>query len=430
MLMAFSETEQEIQLGIIGAGAMGKGLLYQSHITPGVRCAAICDVKIERCTDALSQFGLAYTIVDSKNALEDAIRRKSIAVCPLGRWIAECDGLDAVLEASSAIGSAVEHSMIALEQRKHLILMNSEIDLMFGPLLHHTARKQGVVCTSCDGDQYGVLKHLIDDIKLWGFELVMAGNIKGYLDRHATPTTIVAEADKRALDYRMCTSYTDGTKLNIEMAIIANAFDLRVNQPGMSGPMVKDVKQVLECFDLVKLRGGPKPVVDYILGAEPGGGVFVVGYCGNSYQQRMLSYYKMGAGPFYLFYRPYHLCHIEAMATVLQAVRRGDCFLGPSAGIQTNVYTYAKRNLQAGATLDGIGGYECYGMVENLEADPILPGLPIALAEGVILKRSVSRDERIAMRDIIYDPNRVDFSWYSEALAIRRNGLEVAKVYE
>lgn len=407
---------------------MGKGVLYQSHITSGVRCAAICDLKIERCIEALREFGLPFEIVDSKNALEDAVRGKIIAVCESGKWIAECEALDAVLEASSAIGAAAEHSMVALEHRKHLILMNSEIDLMFGPLLDHKAKKQGVVCTSCDGDQYGVLKHLIDDIKLWGFELVMAGNIKGYLDRYATPTSIVAEADKRALDYRMCASYTDGTKLNIEMAIIANAFDLRVDQPGMSGPRLSDVQQVLQCFDFVKLRESPKPVVDYILGAEPGGGVFVVGYCGNSYQQRMLSYYKMGAGPFYLFCRPFHLCHIEAMAAVFKAVRHKECFLGPSAGIRTNVFAYAKRRLKVGATLDGIGGYKCYGMVENLETDSLLPGLPIALAEGVTLNRAVARDERITMSDIDYDPDRLDFGLYAQALAIRPLGSDGARL--
>jgi predicted homoserine dehydrogenase-like protein len=423
------KAEQEIQLGIIGSGSMGKGVLYQSHITSGVRCAAICDLKIERCIQALREFGLAFEIADSQNALEEAVRRKNIAVCESGRWIAECEALDAVLEASSAIGSAAEHSIMALEYRKHLILMNSEIDLMFGPLLHHTAGKQGVVCTSCDGDQYGVLKHLIDDIKLWGFELVMAGNIKGYLDRYATPTSIIPEADQRALDYRMCTSYTDGTKLNIEMAIVANACDLTVDQPGMSGPRLSDVQQVLQCFDFVKLRENPKPVVDYILGAEPGGGVFVVGYCGNPYQQGMLSYYKMGAGPFYLFYRPYHLCHIEAMAAVVKAVRQKKSFLGPSAGMRTNVFAYAKRHLKAGATLDGIGGYECYGMIENLESDSLLPGVPIALAEGVTLNRAVARDERISMSDIVYDPDRLDFALYAQALAIPPFGGDDAELH-
>ncbi|MFA6173197.1 MAG: hypothetical protein WC701_05875 [Kiritimatiellales bacterium] len=414
------EDIQDIRLGIIGTGSMGKGLLYQSHITPGVRCAAICDVKIERCTGALKQFGMNYEIVDSLKALEDAVRRKVIAVCSSGLWLAECAGLDAIIESSSAIGPAAEHCLIALERRKHLILMNSEIDLMFSPLLHREAKKHGVVCTSCDGDQYGVLKRLIDDIKRWGFELVMAGNIKGFLDRYATPATLVAEADKRALDYRMCTSYTDGTKLNIEMAIIANTFNLRASQPGMTGPRIGHVNQVFECFDFAKLWENRQPVVDYILGAEPGGGVFAVGYCENPYQQGMLTYYKMGGGPFYLFYRPYHLCHIEAMDAVFKAVRHGQCFMGPDAGMRTNVYTCAKRHLPAGTVLDGIGGYECYGIIEAEDSK----GLPIGLAEGVVLNRSVSKDERIALSDISYDQDRLDFRLYAKTLALAPNGAK------
>lgn len=409
---------REIRLGIIGAGSMGKGLLFQSHITPGVRCAAICDVKVERCTVALQQFGLAYKVVDSQSALEDSVRRQVIGVCASGSWLAECEGIDAIVEASSAVGPAAACGLLAMERGKHLILMNSEIDLMFGPLLHQEARRRGVVCTSCDGDQYGVLKNLIDDIQLWGFELVMAGNIKGYLDRYATPGTIVAEAEKRALDCRMCTSYTDGTKLNVEMAILANAFDLRATQPGMQGPRAGQVREVFECFDFAALRERGRPVVDYILGAEPGGGVFVVGHCEAPYQRGMLSYYKMGEGPFYLFQRPYHLCHIEAMKAVFKAVRRGESFMGPDAGLKTNVFAYAKRDLPAGVVLDGIGGYDCYGQIEAVQGDGLPPALPIGLAEGVVLKHAVRRDGRIAMSDVLHDPDRPDFPMYARALAV------------
>lgn len=395
---------------------MGKGLLYQSHITPGVRCVAVCDSRIERCTSALDWLGVPYEVVANHNVMMDAINRGLVAVCKTGSWISECDAVDAVVEASSSIVHAIEYACIALEHRKHLVLMNSEIDLLFGPVLSHIARNQGVVCTSCDGDQYGVLKNIIDNIKLWGFELVMAGNIKGYLDRYANPTTIINEADKRNLDYQMCTSYTDGTKLNIEMAIIANACGLVTKRAGMHGPRASHVTEVFERLDLDSLWEDRKPFVDYLLGAEPGGGVFVIGYCDNSYQKGMLSYYKMGAGPYYLFYRPYHLCHIEAIGTVIKAVRQGSCFLSPKFGFQTNVYAYAKRDLKTGEILDGIGGYRCYGMIENAEQNRVVPGLPIALANDVALKRCVFKDEKITMNDVIYDPLRVDFKRYAESL--------------
>ncbi|MFZ5564190.1 MAG: homoserine dehydrogenase [Thermodesulfobacteriota bacterium] len=406
---------KDINIGIIGIGSMGKGLIYQSGFTPGVRCAAVCDISIGRCTAALELFRTPYAVVDSRAAMEDAICDGKVAVCESGLWIAECEGVDAVIEASSSIIPAAEFALASLEHGKHLILMNSEIDLLFGPLLARTAAKQGVICTSCDGDQYGVLKHLIDDLALWGFDLVMAGNIKGFLDRSANPTSIIPEADIRNLDYRMCTSYTDGTKLNIEMAIIANACGLTTLTPGMYGPRAAHVLDIFNCFDFKTLWADRRPFVDYILGAEPGGGVFVVGHCDNPFQRSMLSYYKMGPGPFYLFYRPYHLCHIEAMRTVIDAARKRTPLLVPDYGLRTNVYAYAKRDLKAGEVLDGIGGYTCYGMIENRDQ---ARGLPIGLAHAVTLRRDISKNERISTDDVACDPDRLDFQLFEQSCRV------------
>lgn len=408
-----------IRIAIVGLGSMGKGLLFQSQITPGITCAAICDLKIERCIQALEHFGLEYAVVSTLSELHEAFNRKIIGVCSSSNLIAEYNEVDAVIEASSSIGAALPTALLAMERGKHLILMNSELDLMFGPLLQEVARQRGVVCTSCDGDQYGALKHLIDDIKSWGFELVMAGNIKGYLDRYATPSSIVIEADKRSLDYRMCTSYTDGTKLNIEMAIIANTFDLTISETGMAGPKARHVNEIFDCFDFARLYEDRRPIVDYILGAQPGGGVFVVGYCEAPYQRSMLSYYKMGEGPFYLFYRPYHLCHIESMQVVRKAVKLGETFMGPSAGLKTNVFAYAKRDLPEGTVLDGIGGFDCYGHIEVVNDHASAAGLPICLAENVILTKSISKDQRITLTDVVYAVNRSDFKLYEAAKFIR-----------
>jgi predicted homoserine dehydrogenase-like protein len=402
-------TKKTIRIGIIGIGSMGKGLVYQSRITPGVECVAVCDTNVQRCIDVLHWLQMPYRVVDTVDAMHEAINKGLVAVCQTGELMAHCEPIDAVVEASSAIGAAVHHAVAALECRKHLILMNSEIDLTFGPLLSQIAAEQGVICTSCDGDQYGVMKHVIDDLRFWGFELVMAGNIKGFLDRYANPATIVPEADKRRLDYRMCTAYTDGTKLNIEMAIIANACGLAAKTPGMYGPRAGHVREVFERFNLDMLWEDRQPFVDYLIGAEPAGGVFAIGHCDNPYQREMLSYYKMGNGPYFLFYRPYHLCHIEAMRTIIDAVSLGRCFLGPDYGMQTNVYAYAKNDLQAGQVLDGVGGYTCYGKIENLQDNQTDAGLPICLADKVVLNRPRARDERIAMADIAYDPRRLDF---------------------
>jgi len=414
------DMERPIQIGIVGIGAMGKGLLFQSKITPGIDCVAVCDVDGQRCMKALSDFGIACQEAQNPDDLQDIVNTGKVAVCEDAGWIAGCEAVDVFVEASSGIRSAIAHCISALEHRKHLILMNSEVDLMFGPLLDAVARNNGVVSTSCDGDQYGVLKHLVEQTGRWGFDLVMAGNIKGYLDPYANPTTIVPEADKRQLDYRMCTSFTDGSKLNIEMAILANAYDLAVRTPGMTGPRLSHVSDVLEAFDFDRLFSDGRPFVDYILGAEPGGGVFVVCHCDDAYQKEMLAYYKMGHGPYYVFYRPYHLCHIEAMDTIFNAAQNHQALLVPRYGMKTNVFSWAKKDLKAGDRLDGLGGYACYGKIESLSDDEQIPGIPICLAQDLVLNRAVPKDRKIRLEDVAMPADRIDFKVYAEAIAAGR----------
>jgi predicted homoserine dehydrogenase-like protein len=213
----------------------------------------------------------------------------------------------------------------------------------------------------------------------------------------------------------MCTAYTDGTKLNIEMALTANALGLRTSVTGMRGPSASDIKDVFRLFDFEAIRKERQPVVDYILGAEPGGGVFAIGHCDNKYQQSLLEYYKMGNGPFYLFYRPYHLCHIEAIKTLAAAVLDGRSFLEPAFGFRTNVFAYAKKSLTRGEKLDGIGGHACYGLIENCGRHGSDQGLPICLADDVRLVRDIAKDEKVMMSDIELQDNRFDFEIFYRA---------------
>ena len=413
--MEQTSPDREILIGIIGLGAMGKGLLYQTTITPRMRTVAVCDVDVNKACAILCEFGLAYQIIETQDDLTRAVADNAVAVYRDGEQFAQIFCLDAVIEATGTITPGAQFSIAALQAKKHLILMNSEIDLIFGPYLCRLAEQNGVVCTSIDGDQYGVLKHLIDDVQQWGFSLVMAGNIKGFLDRYATPATVVAEADKRNLDYRACASYTDGTKLNIEMAISANAFGLSTKKAGMHGPACNSIDELERMFNLPALWRERQPFVDYLLGANPGGGVFVVGYCDHPYQRQMLQYYKMGDGPFYTFYRPYHLCHVESMACVQNAVLHHKALMQPKFGFVTNVYAYAKRDLKTGETLDGVGGETCYGLIENCKDQQDASGIPICLADQVRLKRSFKKDEKILLCDVDYDPQRFDFLLFALA---------------
>lgn len=419
--------ENDIRVGIIGIGSIGKGLALQSHITPGMESVAIADIKIERATACAEMMERDYQIVETIEAMHDAIRQGRLAVCEDGELLAKCDLVDVLIESTNSIGAGGKYAITALDHKKHLVMMNYEADLIFGPYLLNLARKNEVAYTCCDGDQPTVLKRIIDEIQFWGFELVMAGNIKGYLDRYVNPTTIIPEADKRNLDYKMCASYTDGTKLCVEMAVLANALDLRTAVPGMYGPRANHVHDIFELLDFNKLWEEKQPLVDYVLGAEPTGGVFAIGYTDNEYQQSTLAWFppKMGPGPFYMFYRPYHLGHIEAMTCVAEVFLDGLSILQPDFGFQTNVYAYAKRDLRKGEQLDGIGGYTCYGLIENCAENEDRPGLPICLSENVTLKRDVVRDQKVYMQDVNYDPESFEVDLYFKAL--EQSNLQLSK---
>ncbi|MGA9347919.1 MAG: homoserine dehydrogenase [Anaerolineae bacterium] len=414
--------DRNIRIGIVGIGSIGKGLVLQTQRTPGMECLAIADIIVERATTWAEQLKQDYQVVHTLEEMHTAIQRGRLAICADGDLVARCELVDVFIEATNSVPAGGQFGITAIKHNKHLIMMNYEADLMFGPYLMRLAQEKGVVYTVCDGDQPAVLKRLIDELEFMGFQLVMAGNIKGYLDRYANPTSIIPEATKRNLDYRMCTSYTDGTKLCIEMAVLANGLGLRTAVPGMHGPRMHDIYEVFDHFDFEMLWDGTQPLVDYVLGAKPRGGVFAIGFTDNEYQQTTLAWFppEMGPGPFYLFYRPYHLGHFESMASVAMAALDRRSVLKPDFGFQTNVYAYAKRDLYEGETLDGIGGYTCYGMIENCVDNQDHPGLPICLAEDVTLKRNVHKDEKMYMDDVAYNSHRSDFALFFKALELSK----------
>ncbi|MCG6860167.1 MAG: hypothetical protein LJE70_02600 [Chromatiaceae bacterium] len=423
MLKRLQTRSEPIRTAVIGMGAMGEGLLYQCRITPGFTPVAIADLHLDKAVRCVEQFHLPYKVAASSRDADEASRRGLVAVCESGEILVDMEEYDVLLESSNAITASGDFVLSAIDRGKHVVMMNAESDLIFGPYFMRRAREARVVYLSCDGDQHTVLKRIIDDITLWGFEVVMAGNMKGFLDRYSNPTKIKPEADKRNLEYKACVGYTDGTKLNVEMALVANGLDMQTDVVGMHGPRCNHVKDVCGLYDFPRLRALGKPVVDYILGAQPDGGVYVVGYCDHPYQQRLLKYYKMGDGPFYLFYRPYHLCHVEALEAVAAAVLDGESLLEPEAGFRTNVFAYAKHDLAAGTVLDGIGGYYCYGLIENCpegRTDAFEPtrGVPICLAEGVRTRHPVAKDQPVRFADIELDPTRKDFDLFAKAHSV------------
>ena len=413
------ELGQDIKIAITGIGSIGKGLVFQSHITPGIQPVGIADIILERAENCAKWLNLNYRIVKNLNDLNDAIRSKKVAVTDNGELLASTDLIDVYVESSNAPFEGAKHAEMALRHGHHVVMMNYETDLLYGPYLLKKANEKEVVYTCADGDQPTVIKGLVDEIEAWGFDLVMGGNMKGFLDRYTDPIKIAPEADKRKLDHKMCSSYTDGTKLCVEMAVLANALNLRTPIPGMYGHRIKSVHEVFDVYNFEELYKNKQPVVDYILGAEPRGGVFVIGYTEEKFQQWTLDWLppNMGPGPFYLFHRPYQLAHIEAMPCIAEAYLDKTARLQPTYGMKTNVFCYAKKDLKAGEVLDGMGGFASYGLIENLQ-DQKEVGVPICLANNIKVQRDIKKDERINMKDVVIDPNELSFSLYFEALKI------------
>ncbi|HEY0655992.1 MAG TPA: homoserine dehydrogenase [Chryseosolibacter sp.] len=412
--------EKDIRVAVVGIGSMGKGLVYQINCTPGMRPVAIADIHLKKAIDCAKWLQVDYDIVDTLQDLNFAIQRGRLAITDNAELLASSSLVHVLVEASSSVFQGAMHAMKAISSHQHVVMMNFEADLMYGPLLLRAAEEQGVVYTCADGDKPTVIKKLVDEINLYGFDLVMAGNVKNFQDRYTNPDKIAFEADMRSLDHKMCSYFTDGTKVSVEMAVLANAINARTAVPGMHGYRASNIFDIFKLYNFDKEWDGKTPMVDYLLGSEPRGGVFVVAYTEDKFQQSTLGWFPpdIGPGPYYLFYRPYYLGHIEAIQCIAEAYFESTARLQPAFGMKTNVFSYAKRDLKKGEILDGKGGFKTYGMIENMSDNIDSPGLPILISDNMVLKRDIARDERIGLGDVDFNPEHKPFRLYFESAGI------------
>lgn len=405
MLQELKLREKEgrpIHVGLIGSGAMGLGIAHQIGKTPGMRLSFIAD-KIESAAKRGAEvYGKPVKVLtDGMSALKDP----SIPC-------------DVYVEATNSIIAAYDYCMAAIERKAHCVLMNAEVDAILGYLLRDAAQKQGVIVTSDAGDQHGVLSRMMEEIEMWGFEIVQAGNMKGFLDRHQTLEGIEPIAKQLKLSTVQCLAYTDGSKLNIEMSVIANEYGLTPIVPGMEGPKATKVQDVVNVFDFDKYDG--KGRVDYVLGAkEHGGGVYVVGKCESTFQQGYMNYYKVtNKHPYYVFLRPYHLCHLETPRAIALAVLYGKAVLNVRAGRVTDCFAYAKKDLKPGDRVEhAIGGNEVYGLIDEAKKADAANHVPQGVLdiedqpERPVIKRAVAKDQPLTWDDIDIPANRMTELW-------------------
>jgi predicted homoserine dehydrogenase-like protein len=397
-----------IRVGMIGAGFMGRGLANQIvNSVPGMLLVAVANRTLAHAERAYAEAGVEPVRVEDAGELDAAIEKGTPAVLEDAFELIKAVHLDCVVDVTGAVEFGARVTVAAIERGLPVVTMNAELDGTVGPLLAHRAREAGVVLSGADGDQPGVQANLLRFVKGLGVTPLVAGNIKGLQDEYRTPTTQKAFAERWGQDPYMVTSFADGTKISFEQAIVANAFGLTVPKRGMNGwDHEGHVDELTTRYEVDELRelGG---IVDYVVKAKPGPGVFVLGTHDDPKQRHYLELYKLGTGPLYSFYTPYHLCHFEVPNSVVRAVDFGDAALAPPAGPRVDVVATAKQDLRAGATVDGLGGYDTYGVAE---ACAVVRGenlLPMGVAEGCVLRRNVPKDAVLTYGDVTLPPGRL-----------------------
>lgn len=389
-----------IKIGLVGAGFAGRGFALQVITSAiGMRLVAISNRTLSEAERAFTEAGKNdIEKVNDDKELTSAVKLKKCAITSNPDLLCASPDIDVIVEATGEVEFGANVIMSAIKNKKHVVLINAELDATLGPILKHYADEAGVVYTQMDGDQPGVLMNLYRYAQSLGFKPVMAGNIKSFIDSKRTPETQKAFAEANFQRTKVITSAADGTKISMEMATVANATGFKVVKRGMLGPRCKRVEEAVNLFPKEDLMNGG--IVDYILSAEPSFGVFILGYNENPLIRRYMKMYKMGDGPLYTFYVPYHLCSLETSNSVGRAVLFSDATLAPIGGLVAEVVTLAKRDLKAGEYLDGIGEFTCYGAIDNYQTAKKENLLPMGLSEGCKLKRDIKMDEAITYTDV------------------------------
>ena len=400
-----------IRVGMVGAGFMARGIALQIvTAAPALRLVAISNRRPERAREAWEVAGVeSARFADSAESLDRAIESKTAVYTDDALALSASDGVDVIVEVTGAVEFGAHVVSRAIEHGKHVVTMNAELDATVGAALARRAEQAGVVYTLSDGDQPGVTMNLFRFVAGIGVRPVLCGNIKGLHDPYRNPTTQEAFAERWGQNPQMVTSFADGSKISFEQAVVANATGMRVARRGMLGPSFEagtPIEEAARAFPAEQILEGAG-IVDYVVGAAPAPGVFVLGVHQHPVQQHYLELYKLGTGPLYCFYRPYHLCHFEVPNSVARAALFGDATLATHGAPTVEVVATAKVDLRPDDVLDGPGGYLTYGLCENVATAAAERLLPMGLAEGATVRRDVPKDRVLTRDDVALPEGRL-----------------------
>jgi predicted homoserine dehydrogenase-like protein len=397
-------TGRPIVVGMYGAGFMARGMLInvERHMKV-LHIAAICNRNVERAINAFVDAGLnRHDIVEVSNAamMDRALGLGKRIVTADPTLIARSSLIDAVFETTGNVEYGAKVTLDCIENCKDIISLNVELDATVGQLLRVKAGEAGVIFTGADGDQPGVTMNLVRHVKAMGLRPLVCGNIKGLQDPYRNPSTQASFAKQWNQTPSMVASFADGTKMTAEQAIVANAVGLQVSKRGMIGRAYDGhVDELVDFYDVDQLRtlGG---IVDYVVGAKPSPGIYVIAEAQDDNQSFFLNLGKLGKGPLYSFYTAWHLTTLEFGISIARTVLCRDIIIGTTTAPSVDVVATAKRDLKKGELIDGIGGYMTYGVAENYRVSRQEDLLPMGLAEGCRLVTDVRRDQVLTYSDV------------------------------
>src|SRR5690606_15025381 len=357
-LAARADAGKPIRVGVIGSGEMGTDLVTQGALMLGIE---VCAIATRRPHTAREAMRIAFG--DEGRALEANSPDKANAAIEAGRiaitsaeTLVTTPLIDVVIDATGKPGVAADFDLMAMEHGKHLVMMNVEADVTIGPYLKKEADRLGVVYSVGAGDEPSSCMELIEFASALGYRIVAAGKGKNNaFNRDAVPDDYREEAERRNMNPRMLVEFVDGSKTMVEMACIANATGLVPDIPGMHGP--KADRDAMARVLIPAADGGilsRKGVVDFTTGKGVAPGVFVIVEAEHPRIIERMDDLHIGKGPYYSFFRPYHLTSLEVPLTAARIVINGRPELVPLPRPVAEVCAVAKRDLAVGEMFDEI----------------------------------------------------------------------------
>lgn len=421
--------DRPIQVGLIGAGKFGSMFLNQVPTTAGIEVVAITDLDPERARQACRNVGWSVEHIARTRYFEDCLTMIDVG------------NIDVLVEATGNPLAGVTHAKMAIEKRIHIVMVNVEADVLAGGILADEARAAGIVYSMAYGDQPALTIELVEWARSTGFKVVAAGKGTKYMPEYhySTPDTVwsyyglsAEEAAAAGMNSRMFNSFLDGTKSALEMAAISNGTGLKAPDEGLAFPAagMDNLAHILRPRSV----GGcleESGMVEVVTSVERDGrpvyrdlrwGVYVVIEAPNSYAADCFRQYGMNTdetGRYSAMYKPFHLIGLELNISILTAALLGQA-TGSTLSFNSDVVATAKCDLKAGEILDGEGGFTVFGKLMSAEKSIKLGGLPIGLANNVVLQNDVKKDHFLTWSD-------VDIDMKLQAVSVRKT-MEKRKV--